>query len=37
MAEVAHKTQLQHLAWRAGFGETLPLSQTGKAEGEKKL
>lgn len=25
MAEVAQKLQLQHLAWRAGFGETLPV------------
>lgn len=37
MAEVAHKIQLQHLAWRAGFGETLPVISEWDSRRRKEL
>ncbi|WP_291920395.1 DUF1800 domain-containing protein [Chitinophaga sp.] len=37
MAEVAHKIQLQHLAWRAGFGETLPVITDWDSRSRKGL
>lgn len=37
MAEVAHKIQLQHLAWRAGFGETLPVISDWESRRRKEI
>ncbi|MFY0252617.1 DUF1800 family protein [Chitinophaga sp. 30R24] len=37
MAVVAHKIQLQHLAWRAGFGEPLPVISSWEDKKRKEI
>ncbi|MDR6565718.1 DUF1800 domain-containing protein [Chitinophaga ginsengisegetis] len=37
MAEVARKIQMQHLAWRAGFGETLPVISHWESKRREKI
>ncbi|MBS0026366.1 DUF1800 domain-containing protein [Chitinophaga sp. 22321] len=37
MAEVARKIELQHLAWRAGFGETLPVISDWESRRRKEI
>lgn len=37
MAEVARKIQMQHLAWRAGFGETLPVISQWENKRRKEI